>query len=202
LNAHLFDLLYIRGWHGCCYFFGVKHSYRTRPSRRLGCLPAFSAAVLLTFIISGCAGAVDGQLPTVELSASALAPVGGTIPVLVRRQCTANCGSTSSPLTRQQVAALNESGQYVQAIPPDDAAKLAGGTQKLLDAVNARESHAITIARESSFEAQNTSSGIFAILAVPFAFAEAASLGTQPAETIEKMRLTEVTIPECPPSLG
>lgn len=173
----------------------MKHSYPTRPSRRLSCL-------LLTFIVSGCAATADHRLPTVELSASALAPVGRTIPVFIKRRCTDNCGFASHPLSRQQVAALNESGEYVQAIPPDDAAKLAGGTEGLLDALDARESHASTIARESTFQAENTSRGIFAILAVPFALVGTASMATQPDETVEKMRLNEVTIPECPSAHG
>jgi len=176
----------------------VKHSYRTRPICRLACLGAFWAAVLLTFNLLGCSAAVDRQLPTVELSASALAPVGGTIPVFVRRRCTANCGFKSSPLTRQQVAARNESGQYVQAISVDDAVKLAGGTEALLDALNARESHASTVARESLFEFQNFASGIFQILTVPLVLLGGASLATQPSETIEKIRLNQITIPDCP----
>ena len=165
-------------------------------------MSGFSAGVLLTFIFSGCATTVEGQLPTVELSASALAPVGSTIPVLIKRRCTDNCGFASHPLSRQQVAALNESGQYVQAIPPDDAAKLAGGTERLLDALNARESHASTIARESMFEAENTQGSIFEILAIPFALSAAASMAAQPDEKIEELRLSEVTIPECPSAYG
>ncbi len=157
--------------------------------------------VLLSLLVGGCATAAAPQPPTVELSSKALAPVGGTIPVFIERRCTANCGAMSYPLTRGQVAALSQSGKYVQAIPVDDAIKLAGGSQKLLDATGARESSASTIARESMFEMQNNANSMFAIFAVPFALMGAGSLASQPPEKIERIRLNQVSIPDCPGSL-
>jgi hypothetical protein len=180
----------------------MKHCHLTATGRghRRGCLPLFWAMAVFTFFVSGCATTGESPLPTVELSSSASAPVGGIIPVFIKRHCTANCGVTSTPLSRQQVAALSDSGEYVQAMPVDDAVKLAGGTHKLLDAINAGESSSSTIARESTFQFQNTSQGIFAIFAVPFAMIGGTSLASQPTETIENLRLNEVTIPDCGPT--
>lgn len=42
---------------------------------------------LVIVLISGCATMAEGQLPTVELSASAGPPVGGIIPVFITRHC-------------------------------------------------------------------------------------------------------------------
>jgi hypothetical protein len=178
-------------WHSCCCFFKVNHRYRTRPGRRLLWLPA--TAALLTFIFSGCASAVDSQSPTVELSASALAPVGGTIPVFIKRRCTANCGFKSSPWSRRQIAALNESGQYVQALSVVDAAKLAGGTQKLLDGVNSREGNALFLTR-------STFSNIYGhdywgVIFSPLILAYTGYLAAHPEE-VEEMRLEEIAIPQ------
>jgi hypothetical protein len=170
------------------------------PNRRLRSYSLFfsSALIALAFVVNGCASGTPGQPPTLQLSVSAQPPVGGVIPVLVKRDCTANCGISGTPLTRQQIVALNESGQYVPAMPLDEAIKLAGGTGNLLDAVNARESRASTIARESTFELQNTSGSVFAVFAVPFAVGSAASKASLSTEEVEEIRLREVAIPECP----
>lgn len=128
-----------------------------------------------------------------ELSASALAPVGDTIPVFIKRRCTANCGFKTSPWSRQQVAALNEAGQYVQAMSVVDAAKLAGGTQKLLDAVNSREGNALFLTR-------STFSDIYGhdwwgVIFFPLILAHTGYLAAHPEE-VEEMRLEEIAIPQ------
>lgn len=173
---------------------------RSGPTRRFLSSRVVQPWVLMVCacLILGCTSGTPAQPPIVQLSAKPGPPVGQVIPILVKRDCTANCGITSTPLTRQQIGALNESGQYIPAISVDDAIKLAGGAGNLLDAVNARESRAITIARESTFEAQNTSGSIFAVFAVPLALAGAASKANLSDEDVERMRLREVAIPECP----
>ena len=149
--------------------------------------------MLLAFIISGCAAAVDGQLPTVEFSSNALAPVGGTIPVFIKRRCIANCGFKSSPWSRQQVAALNESGQYVQAISVVDAAELAGGTRKLLDAVNSREGNAFFLTRSTFSNIYGHD--VWGVIFSPLILAYTGYLAAHPAE-VEEMRLEEIAIPQ------
>ena len=182
----------------------VRGSSLRRPTRpyalsnrvrwRCGLLPIFAATLI------GCAAANTTRVPTVELTVRAAPPVGGTIPMLIKRECTANCGWTSIPLTRQQVSALDRSGHWIEALPLYKAVDLAGGSQPLLEGINAAESPAITITRESTFETQRTSQGIFAFLALPAAISAARSLGSQPPEDIRRLRLREVAIPECPGS--
>jgi hypothetical protein len=170
-----------------------------RPARqRGGRLPWYSAMALLSLLAGGCATTGEqAQRPEVELTSRAVAPVGGTIPVFIERRCTANCGAVGFALSRAQVSALTESGNYVPTIPVEQAIKLAGGTQQLVDAMGVGESNSSTIARESGFEFQNTSQGIFAILAVPFAVAHAGSLASQSTETIQQIRIEQVSVPDC-----
>jgi hypothetical protein len=172
----------------------VTHSYLSRPSRRYRTrwLPSLWAVSMLALFISGCAAAAGHPLPTVEFSSHALAPVGGTIPVFIKRRCTANCGFKSSPWTRQQVAALNEAGQYVQAMSVVDAAKLAGGTRKLLDAVNSREGNAFFLTRSTFSDIYGHD--YWGVIFSPLILAYTGYLAAHPEE-VEEMRLEEIAIP-------
>ena len=139
---------------------------------------------------------VEGY-PIIELSSSASEPVGGVIPVFVKRRCTNHCGWKSYQLTRSEVAARNEAGEYVPALPDSEASNLAGGTQKLLDALGSRESNAGFLLRKGAGEYSKSGEklGPAAVIGLPFIIGQQSYLAANPEKVLE-LRLHEISIPE------
>lgn len=155
--------------------------------------PSIAIVLLLGLLTSGCSA--EGQLPTVELSATAIAPVGRVIPVYIERRCIAHCGFKSIQLIRQEITARNESGKYVQPMLPDDAAELAGGTETLLYELNSRELNGSFIARNAGSEYMKAgeSFGAGGAIAIPFILGEAGYMAAHPEE-VRLQRLEEISI--------
>jgi len=91
--------------------------------------------------------------------------------------------------------ARNESGKYRQPLLVDDAAELAGGSEKLLDELNSREGNAFFITRQgfSEFYKSGESMGAAGAISLPFILGYAAYQAAHP-EDVRLKRLEEISI--------
>ncbi len=104
------------------------------PNRRR--FPTGAMLLLLALLADACATQSESVHPVLEAWSYALEPVGGVIPVFVKIRCESNCGAQSFPLTRTQVSARNDAGQYVQPLKLEEAVQQVGGAQRLVDALS------------------------------------------------------------------
>ena len=149
--------------------------------------------IAFSTLVSGCG--TSGQLPVVELSASAIAPVGEVVPVFVEQRCRADCGIQDFGLTRRKIAARTESGAYVQPISIDAAAELAGGAGKLLEAANSKEGNPFFLTRKGFSAVYQSGLGPGGAALIPFVVGYTAYSAFHP-EMVELQRVEEISIPD------
>src|SRR5690242_6031621 len=148
--------------------------------------------LLLGLSAAGCASLGNGRPAVVELSSKAPEPVGGVIPVFIKVHCTEHCGTRSVGLSRREVFARDQSGKWIEALPPREAAELAGGAQPLLVALGSSWGNAGYLTRQAF-------AGIYGhdywgIIFAPFILGYTAYMAAHP-ELTQMERLDEISIP-------